>query len=313
MIKNYALGKYKGLEIKKDEIVVSENEIQQMIKEVRTHRSKREEKLGPVKHGDHVFVTYDCIYDGIKYDSVSGKNVHLKVGGDTFDVKFEENLLNRSKGEKYTFEFYADDNFSVNELQGKLVEFEVELLKVEADVTPALDDTFVQSLNSPNLKTVDDFIFSTRREIFRRKEMEQQVDLINEIMKTILDGASTEYDDSLIEKEMHKLVDKLMLDLEEKGLTMDIFLEHEKYDSKEAFWEEGIVELKTQLLEEKTIMTIAELENISIVDKEYNEVLDKYLLSRGMDKEAFDDHDEFRKSLHYKKVIEYLLLANVSE
>ena len=142
MIKNFTLGKYKGLEIEKENIIVDENEIHQMIDEVRTHYAKREEKAGPVKHGDHVFITYDCIYDGIKHDLASGKNIHLKVGGESFDVKFEENLLNRSKGDKYSFEYYADDNFVVDALKGKLVKFDVELLNIEEDKIPPLNDPF---------------------------------------------------------------------------------------------------------------------------------------------------------------------------
>ena len=87
------LGKYKGIEIKKIEYNVSNEDIEHELE----HMAERNSRLinvtdRPVEDGDTVIIDFDGSVDGVHFEGGKAENYELKIGSNTFIPGFEEQL-----------------------------------------------------------------------------------------------------------------------------------------------------------------------------------------------------------------------------
>ena len=88
------LGEYKGLSVEKDEVVVTDDDVENELKRVQERNSKLisvEDR--PVENGDTVNIDFEGSIDGVPFQGGEAKGYTLVVGSGTFIPGFEDQLI----------------------------------------------------------------------------------------------------------------------------------------------------------------------------------------------------------------------------
>ena len=95
VIPEVTLKEYKGLDIHKEEVNVTDEDVEEEVKRIQNRYADwvlREEDQA-AENGDQVTIDYAGSIDGVPFDGGSAENYPLELGSGTFIPGFEEQLL----------------------------------------------------------------------------------------------------------------------------------------------------------------------------------------------------------------------------
>ena len=87
------LGQYKGLNVKKESVEVTKEEVEENIEAMRKRYAENVEKDGNVENGDIAIIDFEGFKDGVAFEGGKGENYSLTIGSGTFIPGFEEQLI----------------------------------------------------------------------------------------------------------------------------------------------------------------------------------------------------------------------------
>lgn len=278
------LGKYKNLGIKKDEVNVTDEEVEHEI----THLIDKfadivEVSEGKLENGDTAIINFEGEVDGKALEGGKGKNYPLEIGSNTFIPGFEEELVGMSIGDKKTLELTFPDNY-IDELKNKDVTFNVELLGIKKRVLPELNEEFYKDLGYDDVKTEEELKKRVLEHLKEHKETDAENKYIDEIIKKIVENAEIELNPEIVESEVNYVINNYRQELQMQGLTLEQYLEFIKSDMehmKKMLEPECGMRVKARFVLEE----IAEKENITVSKEEIEEEISKLKEEYEMSKE----------------------------
>lgn len=107
------LGEYKGLDIKKADVEVTEEDVENEVKRVQDRYADwvvREDD-DAAQLGDQVVIDFVGTKDGVAFEGGSGENYPLELGSGSFIPGFEEQLVGVKKGEEKDVEVTFPENY----------------------------------------------------------------------------------------------------------------------------------------------------------------------------------------------------------
>ena len=155
-----SLGKYKGVEIKKD-LTVQEKEIRQSyfddLKSLSSFNKKddkgntveadiykkytaMQEKERAVKDGDLIYFDYSGFLDGKAFDGGTAKNQELLIGSGNFIPGFEEAVIGHTPGSECSIDVTFPKDYHAADLAGKAVIFKITIHYIYPEMTEASVD-----------------------------------------------------------------------------------------------------------------------------------------------------------------------------
>ena len=149
------LGEYKGLTVEKKEAVVTEEQIDDAVEELRKRGAKM--VVAPdavIMKGDFAIIDFAGTVDGEAFSGGEGKGYPLEVGSGSFIPGFEEQLVGLKAGDSTDVNVTFPDEYFVKELAGKEAIFKVNVQDVKRKELPELTDEFVAA--NSKCKTVDE-------------------------------------------------------------------------------------------------------------------------------------------------------------
>jgi trigger factor len=166
----FEIAEYRGLPVKYEEPVVTDEELAQRLE---TTRERRAEYVNldprPIEDKDHVVVLLKSISglaEPIEQDST------IEVGGaDTFP-SFTEALLGANPGETKEAEVTYPEDYGEPRLANKTVKFSLTPKVIQKKELPALDDEFARDLG--DYQTLDELRDAIRKSIFHEKQQAAQ-------------------------------------------------------------------------------------------------------------------------------------------
>lgn len=143
---------YKNIEIKKEDVDPSDEDIEEQIDNLLTNYGEYE---GKAEDKDTVNIDYVGTIDGEEFSGGSASGQNLEIGSHTFVDKFEEQIIGHQPGETFDVEVTFPDDYASEEVAGKNVVFSVTLNYI----VPELSDKFVEANFSETngISTVDEF------------------------------------------------------------------------------------------------------------------------------------------------------------
>jgi len=100
VIPEVQLGEFKGLEVKKTEYKVTDDEIESKLKGMQEKNARVEEKLeGTVSMGNIAIIDFQGFVEGIAFEGGEGKDFELEIGSGSFIDTFEDQLIGLKVGE----------------------------------------------------------------------------------------------------------------------------------------------------------------------------------------------------------------------
>jgi len=166
------------------------------------------------------------------------------------------------------------------------------------------DDGIVKKLSLEDVNTIKDLEDKVRQQMVNEN-------MINSVMRQVLDNVNVEYDDEAIEKAAEKMCEETRLNVEETELNMDLYYAHYGIENVEILKELFVEEIKTAHLEMETLEKIICVENLEIEDDIFEQTKEEYL-KNPEHRQNFHEGD-FKKSLLFKKTIDRVVEYNAQK
>ena len=140
------LGQYKGLEVEKAEVSVSDEQVQAELDRMAQNVASTETVERAAEMGDTANIDFEGFDNGVAFEGGKGDNFDLKLGSGQFVPGFEEQIVGMTAGEEKDIDITFPENYHAD-LAGKPVVFHVKLNKVTVTNVPALDDEFAKDVS----------------------------------------------------------------------------------------------------------------------------------------------------------------------
>lgn len=94
------LGQYKGVEVDKVEVSVTDEEVEADLKQQQENNSRTVVVERPVQDGDIAVIDYEGFIDGVAFEGGKGTNYNLTIGSHSFIGDFEEQLIGKNAAKR---------------------------------------------------------------------------------------------------------------------------------------------------------------------------------------------------------------------
>lgn len=203
----FKLGKYTGLEFKKQSTKATEEEINHEISHLLEDNAKFNDVDRESKMGDEVVIDFVGSIDGVEFEGGRAKDYPLTLGSHSFIDTFEDQLVGKKKGDNVDVNVKFPDDYPAKEYAGKKALFKVTVNAVREKVLPTLDDKFVA--DATEFETVDEYKKSVIENIQSMKAQNAENALDNDILNHIMDSTEMEIPQTLVDAEVDRNVHNL--------------------------------------------------------------------------------------------------------
>ena len=131
------LGEYKGIEVQKADMEVTEADIDEAIGKEQDKNSRLvtvEDRAA--ENGDTVKINFDGSMDGVAFEGGKGENYPLVLGTGNFIEGFEEQIVGHRTGDAFEVNVTFPENYHAKDLAGKPAVFKCELLEIQRKELP---------------------------------------------------------------------------------------------------------------------------------------------------------------------------------
>ncbi len=308
------LGVYKGLTIRKNAVVVSEQEIQSVLDDIAQSRKDIHEVQRPARQGDVVEVDFTLKDDNGVIDGGTSRDHVITIGDKTFITGFEDNLIGMQSGERKQFSLAIPDDYYQKSIAGKQLQCDVTLKKISESELPAIDDAFAQSVGQ--FSSLGQLQQSIRDGLTLEKENKETQRMRLELLNAIVNTSTVTVPDYMIDERLDRMIEAFDNDLHRNRMELSLYLAHIKktQDELRNEWRE---KAKNQVAMALISHAIGKEENITVddaeVQAELQNVLQNYISQSGIQaQEMLNKVDivkmqqQIKDSMMSEKVFEFL-------
>lgn len=210
----FELPEYKGIEVAKSDLDVSEDEINETIKNLRSQRAEFNKVEKAAEKGDYVKLSYEATIDGKPLAEVApdaaiyGKqtNTWEEAGADeTFGATVKEivsALVGMKAGDKREITATFPEDFSAESLRGKTAVYTVEIAEVRERVLPEPNEEFFKSLH---VKDEEDLRKQVREGLETRKKNTATSKKREELINALNGKVDFELPETAVERESYNI------------------------------------------------------------------------------------------------------------
>ena len=310
------LGEYKGLEVPKADLEVTDEEIEAELK-------KEQEKNARTIHvedraaqeGDKVTIDFEGFVDGVAFEGGAGKDYPLTLGSKTFIPGFEEQLVGVALEQPVDVNVTFPEDYQAEELKGKEAVFKCVIHKIEAKELPELDDDFAKDVSE--FDTLEEYKKEIKDNIEKRKADAAKTEKENAVVDKAIENAQMDIPEAMVKTQINQMIDDFARRIQSQGLTMEQYMQFTgstRETMQEQMRPQAMKRIQSRLVLEK----VAEVENIQISDEKLDEELTKmaemYKMELDKFKELVDDYqkDHIKKDLAVKEAVT-LMAENAKE
>ena len=162
------LGQYKGVEVDKVEVSVTDEEVEADLKQQQENNSRTVVVERPVQDGDIAVIDYEGFIDGVAFEGGKGTNYNLTIGSHSFIGDFEEQLIGKNAGEACEVNVTFPEEYHASELAGKPAQFKVTVKEVKEKQLPELNDEFAGEVSE--FETLAEYKEDIKKSLLAKKE-----------------------------------------------------------------------------------------------------------------------------------------------
>jgi trigger factor len=254
---------YKELRADKPEITITEEEVEQALKNLQEqHATFTTVEGSALSEGDFAQVSLDG-----KPKDGEGKPVHMdeilvEIGGKNTMPEFTESLRGASAGDERTFDVTYPEDFSDKRLAGKTLTYAVKIQAIKQKNLPELNDEFAKQLGDfPNLGDVQKRI-REGMEADRKHEAEREAK--DKLVAELIRRNDFEVPEGLVDRQIDLRLERGLRALAAQGMKAEDIKKMDLNRLRAGQREQAVQEVKASLLLDK----VAETENIQVSDAE---------------------------------------------
>ena len=301
------LGEYKGVEVKKADLTVTDEEIEAELKKEQEKNSRTvnvDDRA--VENGDMIKLDFEGFVDGVAFDGGKGENYDLTIGSNSFIPGFEDQLVGAKIGEDVEVNVTFPEEYHAKDLAGKAAVFKCKVNAISVKELPELDDEFAQEVSE--FDTLDEYKADVKKNLEEKKAAEAKTAKENEAVDKAVENAQMDIPDPMIDSQVEQMINDYARRLQSQGLSMEQYMQFTgtTLDAlKEQVRPQALTQIKSRLVLEK----IAEVEDIQISDEKLDEELTKMAESYKMEldklKELMGDYekDQMKKDMAVQEAV----------
>ena len=295
------LGKYKGIEIKKVEYNVSENDIEHELEHMAEHNSRLVTVNDrPVKEQDVVVIDFEGFVDGKPFDGGKAENHELTIGSKTFIPGFEEQIIGMKIDEEKDINVKFPDEYFSKDLAGKDATFKVKLHEIKVKELPKIDDEFAK--DTSEFDTLSDLKNNIKERLEKQNKEREKSETENAAVDVLCENTEIDIPSGMIETEIDNAVEEVRGRLSYQGMKLEDYLKiiNKTMDEfRKEYEEQAKKSVKVRLI----IEAISKDADIKVDEKEIEDKI------KGMAEKYGRKEDELLNNENLKKYLEENLKA----
>ena len=307
------LGEYKGVEVPKAEIEVTEEEIEAAIKREQEKNSRTitvEDRAA--EEGDIVTIDFEGFVDGEAFEGGKGEDYPLTLGSHTFIPGFEEQLVAAKTGEHVEVNVTFPEEYQAKELAGKAAVFQCDVKKIEAKELPELNDDFAKDVSE--FDTLAEYKEDVKKNLTESKEKEALRAKEDAAIEKIIENAEMEIPEAMLDTQCRQMMDDFGRRMQSQGLSMEQYFQFTGQTAEKMMEDmkpQALKRIQTRLVLEK----IVEVENIQPTEEEVNEEISKmaamYKMEADKLKELVGEREmeQMKKDMAVQKAVTFVAEA----
>jgi len=305
------LGQYKGIEIEKPDVNVTDEEVEAEIKKVaeKNARIMSVEDRG-IQKGDLAQIDFEGFIDGEPFEGGKASDYILEIGSGTFIEGFEDQLIGGRPGDDIDVNVTFPEDYGKKELAGKQALFKVIVNDVKVKELPAIDDEFAKDVSE--FDTLEEYKADIRKKLEDNKEHMAKHKIEDDVVNKVAENATVDIPKVMIDTQVERLVRSFDARLRYQGMDLDKYITIMGMDYntfREQLRPEAEKEVRTQLVLEK----IRQVENINASDEEVEEEIKSMAENMKQEVDDFkkhlkdDDIEYIKTNIEIRKVIKLLV------
>ena len=305
------LGQYKGLEVEKPEVTVSDAQVQAELDRMAQNVASTENVERPAEMGDTANIDFEGFDNGVPFEGGKGDNFDLKLGSGQFVPGFEEQIVGMNAGEEKDIDITFPEDYH-KDLAGKSVVFHVKLNKLTVTNVPALDDEFAKDVSE--FDTLEELKADVRAKALEQAQKQADSAFEQNAVEKAAENTTVDMPKALVEKELDTQMERFAYQLQMSGYSMDQYAKMMGGDvntMRNAFRPAAEKQAKISVTLEK----IVEDEGLTVTDEEIEEefksLAEQYQLELDKVKEMVPV-DEITGSLTTRKAVKVIVDSAVA-
>ena len=300
------LGEYKGLEVEKAEVSVSDEQVQAELDRMAQNVASTETVERAAEMGDTANIDFEGFDNGVPFDGGKGENFDLKLGSGSFVPGFEEQVVGMAAGDEKDIDITFPEDYH-KELAGKAVVFHVKCNKVTVTNVPEMDDEFAKDVSEFN--TLDELKADIRAKALENAQKQADAAFEQACVDKASENTTVEMPKALIEAELDNQMERFAYQLQMSGYSMDAYAKMMGGDMntmRNAFRPAAEKQAKVNV----TLAKIVEVENLTVSEEEiaaeYESVAASYSLELDKVKSMIPE-GEIKASLETRKAVKVIV------
>ncbi len=303
------LGKYKGIEIKKVEYNVSDEDIEHELSHIAEHNARLvavEDR--PVENGDTTIIDFEGFVDGVAFEGGKAENYELEIGSGKFIPGFEEQIVGMNIDDEKEIKVTFPKEYPAKDLEEKEATFKVKLHEIKKKELPEINDEFAK--DASEFDTLEDWKKSIKEKKENENASKAKFEMEDEAIAEVCKNASVDIPSGMIETEIDNMEQDISSRLSYQGMNLDQYLKvigKTKKEFRDDYKEQAEKQVKTTLVLE-AIMKDAKIE---VTEEEIETKIKEMAEMYGQKEEDVKNNVNLRKyvqtTLETEKTIHYIV------
>lgn len=305
------LGQYKGLEVEKAEVSVSDEQVVAELDRMAQNVASTENVDRAAEMGDTANIDFEGFDQGVPFEGGKGENFDLKLGSGQFVPGFEEQIVGMNIGEEKDIDITFPENYHEG-LAGKPVVFHVKLNKLSVTIVPEIDDELAKDVSE--FDTLDELKNDIRVKALENAQKQADSAFEQACVEKATENVSVDMPKALIEAELNNQMERFAYQLQMSGYSVEQYAKMMGGDMstmREAFRPAAEKQAKTNVM----LAKIVETEQIAVsedeIAAEYESLAETYSMESEKIKSMFPQ-EEIKTSLETRKAVKVIVDSAVA-
>ena len=303
------LGKYKGIDIKKVEYPVNDEDIEKELKKMQEQNARLitiEDRA--LENGDIATIDFEGFTDGVPFEGGKAEGHELEIGSGAFIPGFEEQLVNMKIDEEKEIKVTFPKEYFSKDLAGKEATFKVKLHEIKKKELPKLDDEFAKDVSE--FDTLEELKADIKNKMEKDNEQKAKYETEESAIKAVCDNVKIDIPSGMVDMEVDHMIQDISQRLSYQGLKLDQYLKmigKTEEEVRKEYEPQAIEAIKSRL----TLEAIRNAEKIEASEEEIKEKLEEMAKNYGKKVEEIQDNEDLKnyikEGIESEKAIDFIV------
>ena len=299
------LGEYKGIEVPKTTVKVTEAEVDAEIDRMAEQAARIVTVDRKAKKGDTIVFDFEGFVDGKAFEGGKAENYSLKLGSGQFIPGFEDALIGVKAGEDRDVNVTFPEAYDPK-LAGKDATFKCKVHEVKETIVPEKDDEFVKDVSE--FDTMAELRKDIKARFKKEREEQAQAAFENAAVEAAAEKMQCDIPSVMIDEQVDRHMEQFAYQLQMNGMKMEDYAK--MTGGNMAALRDSMRPMAERTVKSNILLSeIVTAEKIKVTAKEIEEEFKKLAEQYGMELErvkAAVEESAVRADLEAKKAVKLI-------